>query len=208
MYSHCSATMSAKILQTFGGGVWWRSSVLYYLFVGFGGILDGFQSMSLVFELITELSQFGGSVTSLLIDPFAAFITHLLSCVKILTLRRKKIKIKKNSATDAWRGKYVWQGFLWRRLWFLPLLSHQLCAVTDCAAHHAWSGCHRDQKPGRKDSNAPSLFQTPRGHTAAISHFTNPWHTLKNDGGTPGGYGPNEHFQTFHYDEARAVPLT
>lgn len=85
--------MSAKILQTFGGGVWWRSSVLYYLFVGFGGILDGFQSMSLVFELITELSQFGGSVTSLLIDPFAAFITHLLSCVKILTLRRKKQKI-------------------------------------------------------------------------------------------------------------------
>lgn len=43
--------------------------------------------MSLVFQLITELSQFGGSVTSLLIDPFAAFITHLLlPCVKVLTL--------------------------------------------------------------------------------------------------------------------------
>lgn len=65
----------------------WRSSVLNYLFVWFGCVLDGFQSMLLVFQLITELSQFGGSVTSLLIDPFAAIITHLLlSCVKVLTL--------------------------------------------------------------------------------------------------------------------------
>lgn len=77
--------------------------------------------------------------------------------------------------------------------------------MTDSAAHHAWSGCHRDQKPGRKDSNAPSSFQTPRRHTAAIGHFTNLWHTLKDEDGTwrsPDGYGPNEYFQMFHFEEA------
>lgn len=43
--------------------------------------------MSLVFQLIVELPQFGSSITSLLIDPLAAFVTLLLlSCVHILTL--------------------------------------------------------------------------------------------------------------------------
>lgn len=74
---------------------------------------------------------------------------------------------------------YVWEGFLWSRLWFLPVLSHQFCAVTDCTVHHAWLGCHRDQKPGRKDSNVPSSFQIPRRHKAAIGHSTSLWHTLK-----------------------------
>lgn len=51
--------------------------------------MDGFQSMSLVFQLIVELPKFCSSITSLLIDTFAAFITHLLlllPCVEILTL--------------------------------------------------------------------------------------------------------------------------
>lgn len=91
-------------------GALWPSRVLYYLFVWLGGILDGFQGMLLVFQLIVELPQFGSSITSLLIDPLAAFITHLLllSCVHILTL---------DSFKDTQQQMWWW----WKQLFLSPV---------------------------------------------------------------------------------------
>lgn len=66
--------------------------------------------MSLVFQLIVELPQFGSSITSLLIDPLAAFITHLLllSCVHILTL---------DSFKDTQQQMWWW----WKHLFLSPV---------------------------------------------------------------------------------------
>lgn len=137
-------------------GALWPSRVLYYLFVWLGGVLDGFQGMSLVFQLIVELPQFGSSITSLLIDPLAAFITHLLllSCVHILTL---------DSFKDTQPQMWWWlkQLFLSPVGGPLPPLFLPSYKATDCYAHPVWSVCRRDQKPGRKGNTVPSWFQTP-----------------------------------------------